>query len=380
MTTTVSWSTVSLGEVCEFKYGKSLPEHARNPGQYQVYGSNGPVGTHLAALTRKPAIIIGRKGSFGEIHYSDAPCWPIDTTYYVDSTSTDCDLKWLFYRLTSLGLKSLNRAAAVPGLNREDAYRQEFLLPSLDEQRRIAQVLDSVDALRAKRRAAIALLDDLAQSAFLDIFGSYSDGTAESWPIRSVEDVCTLVVDCVNRTAPTVDYETPYKMIRTTNVKLGKIDLSVVRYVNRETFLKWNRRATPRKGDVILTREAPVGEAGILNTNDQVFLGQRLMLYRVDPAKMTAEYLLAAFRSPYLQRQFDKHGSGSTVKHLPLPACRGFRIPAPPLELQVKFERRIRRIHSLKAAHEAHLAELDALFASLQHRAFRGELWDSPAA
>src|SRR5690348_3762151 len=96
--------------------------------------------------------------------------------------------------------------------------------------------------------------------------------TAE-WPIACIKDVCESIIDCVNKTAPTVDCPTPYKMIRTTNVRDGWINLDEVRFVQAEVFARWNRRATPRKGDVILTREAPLGEVGMLRSNDLVFLG-----------------------------------------------------------------------------------------------------------
>jgi type I restriction enzyme S subunit len=157
----VSWPTVSLGDICELKYGKSLPASARDGGAVRVYGSNGPVGEHSHGLTVGPAIIIGRKGSFGEVHYSPSPCWPIDTTYYVDETSTKADLRWLAHQLSVLGLKDMNRAAAVPGLNREDAYRQRLMLPPLEEQRRIAAILDQAQqlvALRAEQLQALVHL------------------------------------------------------------------------------------------------------------------------------------------------------------------------------------------------------------------------------
>lgn len=166
------WRLVTLGEVCELKYGKSLPEASRADGYVPVFGSNGAVGTHNEALTAGRTIIVGRKGSYGEVNYSADACLPIDTTYYVDETSTKADLRWLSYRLSALGLNRLNRAAAVPGLNREDAYRQRLLLPPLPEQRRIAAILDKADTLRAKRRAALAKLDTLTQSIFLDMFAT----------------------------------------------------------------------------------------------------------------------------------------------------------------------------------------------------------------
>jgi type I restriction enzyme S subunit len=89
------WRSITLGDVCEFKYGKSLPETARAGGHVPVFGSNGEVGRHDEALTSGPTIVIGRKGSYGEVNYSAVACWPIDTTYYVDETATNADLRWL---------------------------------------------------------------------------------------------------------------------------------------------------------------------------------------------------------------------------------------------------------------------------------------------
>ena len=256
-----------------------------------------------------------------------------------------------------------------------DKIVKESMIPLLpiDEQRRVARMLDQADSLRSKRREALSLFDELVQSIFFDMFGSLTE-VIDTWPIVSVTELCSLVVDCVNKTAPTVDYITPYKMIRTTNVRAGKVDTSRVSYVEGEVFIRWNRRATPLPGDVILTREAPVGEVGILSSEDNVFLGQRLMLYRADPRSASPEYLLWALRSPFAQRQFDRHGSGSTVKHLTVPICTSINIPRPPLELQLKFTQRVRTIDALKLKCEDSVTNIDELFASSQYDAFSSEL------
>lgn len=265
------------------------------------------------------------------------------------------------------------RGAAQPGVNATILKTLEIPLPPLPEQRRIAEVLDRVEGLRAKRQESITALDGLTKSIFLEMFGDPTTNP-KGWPVLGVEDVCELIVDCVNRTAPIVDYPTPFKMIRTSNIKAGKINLTEIRFVTEDVFVRWNRRTTPRYGDVILTREAPVGEVGMILTDDFLFLGQRLILYRTDSKLMAPEFLLASFRGEYLQHQIDRNGSGSTVKHLPLPACRDFRVHVPPILLQREFARRIASVEKLKTTHRASLAQLDALFASLQHRAFRGEL------
>lgn len=109
---------------------------------------------------------------------------------------------------------------------------------------------------------------------------------SHNWPLAKISEVCASITDCVNRTAPVVEYRTPYKMLRTTNIKNGRIDIESVRYVTEETYRVWTRREIPQQGDVILTREAPLGEVGILRNNDTVFMGQRLISYRAEPSKL----------------------------------------------------------------------------------------------
>lgn len=270
-------------------------------------------------------------------------------------------------------ISALAAGANINNLRNEHLDEMQIPLPPLDEQKIIADILDRAEALRAKRIAALAQLDELVQSIFVDMFGDQVTNPND-WPVLGIEDICELIVDCVNRTAQTVEDVTPFKMIRTSNVKEGKINLSYVKYVTEETFHRWNRRATPQRGDVLLTREAPVGEAGIIDTDEKVFLGQRLMLYRADQNRITPEYLLFSYRGEFLKHQFEKNGSGSTVKHLPLPVCRSFEILVPPLALQKEFSRRVEAVNKLKTVHKTSLAELDEIFASLQYRAFRGEL------
>lgn len=270
-------------------------------------------------------------------------------------------------------LQKIAPATTVPIVSKSSFGKVEIPVPPLPEQRRIAAILDQADALRAKRREALAKLGQMAQAAFADLFGDLRSN-AHHWPTVSIQDVCELIVDCVNRTAPLSEVETPYKMVRTSNVRHGRVDLTNVRYVDRATFDRWNRRAKPRVGDVLLTREAPVGEVGIVAELDEIFLGQRLMLYRTLPTAMLPEFLLYSFMDPFLEDQFEANGSGSTVKHLPLPACRSFELRLPPIALQTEFSRRLKAIRLLQNRSAHSLSELDTLFSSLQHRAFSGEL------
>ncbi|EGQ9764265.1 hypothetical protein FWP46_17590 [Vibrio alginolyticus] len=188
----------------------------------------------------------------------------------------------------------------------------------------------------------------------------------EHWPRVKISELCELIVDCINKTAPRVERVTPYKMIRTPNIKNGKIDLAGCRYVEKETYEKWTRRATVNKGDVLLTREAPMGEAGLVNFEDTVFLGQRIMQYRVNPKKLDANYLLYAFLSPDLQFQFRKHDStGSTVSHIRVPDCSEFEINTPPLSVQKQISKVLRDIDDKIELNNRINAELEAMAKTL---------------
>lgn len=158
--------------------------------------------------------------------------------------------------------------------------------------------------------------------------------SSRSWLETPLEDVCESIIDCVNKTAPSVDYTTPYKMIRTTNVRDGWVSLDSVKHVEEDTYRKWIRRQKPEKGDVILTREAPLGEVGMLRSDEKVFLGQRLVSYRADLGKLDNRFLLYAFQGHFLQAQIKALGSGSTVEHMRVPDAKKLKILLPALSTQ----------------------------------------------
>ncbi len=160
---------------------------------------------------------------------------------------------------------------------------------------------------------------------------------SKKWCRVPIVELCEAHVDCVNRTAPVVDSPTPYKMIRTTNVRDGFIDTENVRCVTEETYKKWTRRLIPKRGDVILTREAPLGKVGKIRSDDQIFLGQRLYHFRTNPQKLDADFLLYALLYDDLQGQIRGYGSGATVEHMRLEDVPCLEILLPEIEEQRKI-------------------------------------------
>jgi type I restriction enzyme S subunit len=160
------------------------------------------------------------------------------------------------------------------------------------------------------------------------------NGSAADWPEIPMKSVCEQIVDCVNKTAPLSAQPTLYRMLRTTNVGGGFVDTENCRFVDENTYRKWTRRQVPRRGDVILTREAPLGEVGMLRDDKNVFLGQRLMSYRADPKKLDANFLLYSLMGQHMQAQIRAVGSGATVEHMRVPDAENLLIRLPSLAIQ----------------------------------------------
>lgn len=368
------WRIARLGEICTFNYGKALPESARKGGSTPVFGSNGVVGHHDVPITSGRTIVIGRKGSFGEVNYSEVPSWPIDTAYFVDEGSTEQDIRWLFHRLGSLGLNQMNKAAAVPGLNRDDAYRKEVLLPPLSDQRRIATILDKADALRTKRRDALVQLDRLAQSIFVEMFGDPATNP-RGWKSSQLGQICE--VGSSKRVFVEELVDEGIAFYRGTEVgQLGEGEVvQPSLFISHDHYERLKAEAgVPRKGDLLLPSICPDGRIYTVDTDRPFyFKDARVLWIKVGQARISSTFL-----RHYLKLQFAKNyskiASGTTFAELKIFALKSLDVHLPPMDLQRRFADAIAVTESQRLAAKSSYEGLSRLFQSLQYRAFRGKL------
>ncbi len=124
----MGWTNRRLEDFLELAYGKSLPSKKRMPGKVAVYGSGGLTGIHDTALIDGPAVIVGRKGTVGSLYWEDRSVFPIDTVFYV--VPRIGSILFSYHLLAAQPLREMNTDAAVPGLNRGNAYRLEFSQPT----------------------------------------------------------------------------------------------------------------------------------------------------------------------------------------------------------------------------------------------------------
>lgn len=175
------WHADTLGDVIELKYGKALKADARNGGEVAVVGSSGIVGWHDQGLVAGPVIVLGRKGNVGSVTWIDGPCWPIDTTYFVESA---LPLRFVVEQLRRT--EFLNTHAAVPGLSRDLAYSKSFLRPPdqlMVEFAQMSEVLASESSALHQQNQYLGGIRDLLLPKLvtgqLDVSGIHLDGLAE---------------------------------------------------------------------------------------------------------------------------------------------------------------------------------------------------------
>ena len=271
------WESERLKDRVRFAYGDSLAAEDRNDGEFKVFGSNGIVGTHDRAITNGRTIIIGRKGSFGKIAWCDEPCFPIDTTYFVDSTQSKEDLRWLFYALESLHLDGLNFDSAVPGLSREVAYSMRLVFPRTPEQQRIAAYLDAscaaIDAAVSAKRRQIEALDgvrkDIIQKAVtrglekhpaLKKTGNvWMNELPVTWELVSLKRVSEIQGGLtLGKVYEGPLIERPY--LRVANVQDGHLNLQDVTII--EVPEEVAHRVELRPGDVLMTEGGDLDKLG----------------------------------------------------------------------------------------------------------------------
>lgn len=252
-------------------------------------------------------------------------------------------LRWvLASRLARQRMSAAATGVTRFGLRSEAIADLPVPVPPIATQRAIADHLDRetarIDALIAAKRRMVELLEERWQG-LLDTTMDQLCDAAGSQPIQTL---CCMVVDCVNRTAPLADSPTPFRMIRTSNIRGGVVDLSDTNFVEREVFQRWNRRATPRRGDIVLTREAPAGEIGLLDTDDPVFLGQRLMLFRPDDQRSDSDFATFSLLTTRAKDQIGLMAAGSLHEHLRVREAARIQVPSPARDTQRQIGKSLR--------------------------------------
>ena len=278
-------------------------------------------------------------------------------------------------------VSALAAGANINNLRNEHLDDFEIPLPPLSDQRRIAEVLDMADALRAKRRAALVQLDTLTQSIFLDMFGDPATNP-KGWKVKPLADLVSEF-----RYGTSNKSQSDGKpALRIPNVIGGTIDFSELKTVPVD--VAEFKRLKLIDGDILFVRTNGnpnfVGRCAVFDSaaassygfsSDEFIFASYLIRARLAVDKLAPIFLREFMLGAEGRRELRSRSKTSAGQfNINTENLGSISVPLPPLLLQREFAQRVAAVEKLKAAHRNSLAELDALFATLQHRAFRGEL------
>lgn len=302
----------------------------------------------------------------------------IDNNAMAAIPSDRIDSRFLYHYLKTVDFYALAPATTVPALRKSEleGIRVPFFQPK--EQRRIAAILDQAETLRTQRRTALALLDSLTQSLFLDMFGSAEH---HDWPTVSIGEIVDEEQGSI-RTGPfgsqllhSEFVDDGVAVLGIDNAVFNEFQWNERRYITHEKYQDL-KRYTVRPGDVLITIMGTCGRCAVVPDDIPLAINTKhLCCISVDRQRVTPAFLHAYFlRHPAARKYLEQTAKGAIMSGLNMGIIKAMPISVPPLSLQQTFATRIQSIEALKATHRRALAALDALFASLQQRAFTGAL------
>lgn len=287
------------------------------------------------------------------------------------------DSRWLMHCLNSASCRN-QIASFATGTTRSRIARSNFgkikiPVPSLSEQRRIAAILDKADELRARRRAALARIEELMQAIFMQLFNG--DRYKVNWPEVELGDITDIITGFPFRSEEYISTGEKVKLCRGANVLPGRLDWSDLACWPKCKMQKLSAFCLV-PADVVLAMDRPWISEGFkvaqVNADDcPALLVQRVARLRAKGG-VPNEFIFYLLKQP----SFTRHcrPTETTVPHISPADIRSFKFRMPPVGLLEEFARRISHAEKLRSSAKTSLAQMDALFASLQHRAFRGEL------
>ena len=376
------WKDRPVGEVLRLEYGKPLDYADRKPdGLYPVYGANGEKDRSDKFYFDRPSIIVGRKGSAGEVNLTKEKFWPLDVTYFVIFDERQHELRFLYYLLTTLDLPSLAKGVK-PGINRNEVYSQVTKVPPLPEQQRIVGILDEAFEGLATAKANAEKNLQNARAIFESHLQSVFTQRGKGWVETTLEKV--LSVQPQNGwSPPAANHSASGTPVLTLSSVTGfKFRPDKVKYTSAATDPK--KKYWVKDGDFLITRSNTpelVGHVAIASGIEKPTIYPDLIM-RMNPVpdRAMTEFLYYHLRTPALRKEImgRAQGANPTMKKISNGAVKTLPIAVPSIATQraivETFNGLTEETQRLKSIYQQKLASLDELKKSLLHQAFAGQL------
>lgn len=304
-------------------------------------------------------------------------CFSQDITALIpDSSILDGRYLVQYLRTKQSHFERRARGATIKGITRDVVADLSIPLPPISEQIRIAAILDQADALRVKRRVALAQLDSLTQSIFVEMFGDPVTNP-KGWEVNPINDLPLHISDGnYSSKYPTssefVASGVPF--IRANNLQGLTINGDDLRFITPKKHQELAKGHLCER-DVLLVSRGDIGKVGLVPPQfHDANINAQLVLIRCTSKQIEPEYLCHLFNNSRMAAYVKNFETGVALKQLPIGNLKKVCLPIPPSDLQTEFSNIVRSAEKQSTMQMESLQGLDAMFGTLQHRAFRGEL------
>lgn len=388
------WPTVKLGELCDVTIGRTPARANRdywgdgncwlsiadmNQGReiQATKESITDIGARESGSRLIPAgtVLLSFKLSIGKVSINSIPLYTNEAIAALpikvpNRVTTD----WLYWSLRTADLHAgHDRAAMGATLNKAKLVSVEIPVPPIEEQRRIAAILDHADALRAKRREALTCLDELTQSIFIDMFGDPGENP-KGWDVSRLSEL-VATGDKINYgvVQPGPEVEGGVPLVRAGDIGAGVVQWERLRTIDASVDER-HRRSRLVGDEVLVSCVGSIGEVALASPSlAGCNIARAVARIRVG-SEVRREFLASCLSTKAIRNYFVRELRTVAQPTLNIKQIEAAAIIVPPTALQDEYVRCLSRTSAQRVLQTAALTELDTLFASLQSRAFRGEL------
>ena len=337
----MEWKEVRLGDILNFRRGHDLPHSAMKPGNIPVAGSNGVIGYHDTATPIKPILTIGRSGNVGKPYFYEE-AWAHNTTLYVDDFKGN-DPKFLYYLCQTMPFANFGGGSAVPTLNRNHIHPLETKIPvKVEDQRRIASILSSLDRKIELNNKINADLEEMAQAIFKNWFvdfepfkdGKFVDSELgmipEGWKVVTLDDLTSKFGTGLNPRKNFVLGHGNNYYVTIKNMGNNRIYLNDrCDKVDDEALAKINKRSKLQKGDLLFSGIGTIGRVAMIvddpinwNTSESVF-----NMHPIDT--VSSEFIYLLLLSDKFQQYVQQNAQGGVQQGIRMASLKAFQFAIP---------------------------------------------------
>lgn len=338
---------IRLTSICSPKQWRTIPTKDLLDEGYPVYGANGVIGYCKEYNHTSDTIIIGCRGSCGNVNIARGKSYINGNAMCLDDLSSDVDILYLYYFLQNYDFRSVISGTTIPQVTKQGLEKIDVVVSSKENQREIVRQLQLLDSIIEERHKELRYFDALIKSRFIEMFGNM-ESNPKGWRQSTLGDECYYIKDGPHKSPKYLDSIDGIPFISTRNVVSGDgIDWSTAKYISEADYLDCIKKCHPEKGDILYSKGGTTGIAKLVDTDIRFANWVHVAVLKFG-AQLDGRFLECMLNMNYCYAQSQALTKGIANKDFVLSAIAQVKIYVPPIELQRKYTEFVKRTDKSK--------------------------------